>query len=191
MTSTSLDSLSQDALFQLALQALRGGDPAAAVVCLEQAVSRSDASGPACYLLGAQYAQIGRFDDAAREFGRAVAIDPALSIARFQYGLLVLTMGDAAQATQILAPLPQLGQANPLAHFATGLLHLVRDEFAEALACLERGSALNASNPPLNADMQKLMDRIRSTMAASLEPERAPGQGASHILLSAYTGNGL
>lgn len=190
MTSPSLRSLPQDALFQLTLQALRGDDPAAAVACLEEAASRDDASGPNCYLLGAQYAQMGRFEDAAREFKRAVAIDPALSIARFQYGLLALTMGDAAQSTQILAPLLQLGQTDPLAHFAAGLLHLVRDEFTEALACLERGIARNASNPPLNADMQRLMDRIRSTMAASPEPESAPGQSGSHILLSAYTGNG-
>jgi tetratricopeptide (TPR) repeat protein len=187
------DSLSQDALFELAVQALRQGDPTVAVASLEAAASRGDATARACYLLGAQYAQMGRFDDAAHQFECAVGLNPALSVARFQHGLLVLTMGDATESTRILSPLLQLGETDPFAHFAAGLLHLVRNEFPDALACLERGIAFNAANAPLNADMRKLMARIRSTVVitAAGENEGATDNATPHVLLSVYTGNEL
>lgn len=189
MTTTSYSSLSQDALFHLAVQAMRRSDPETAVACLEEAASRSDATGQACYLLGAQYAQMERYDEAALEFERAVTLDAGLSIARLQYGLLLMTMGDAPRSAQVLASLLQLGEADPLAHFAAGLLHLARDEFANAQHCLACGIALNTENPPLNADMQKLLGRIKSVTATPAEPKPDNAEGASHILLSAYTGN--
>jgi tetratricopeptide (TPR) repeat protein len=194
MTSATMhNSNSQDGLFEMAVQALRQGDSTAAVARLEEAASRGDASARACYLLGAQYAQMNRFDDAAHQFDRAVALNPALSVARFQHGLLALTMGDAPESTRILSPLLQLGEIDPFTHFAAGLLHLVRNEFANALACLERGIVLNAANPPLNADMRKLMDRIHSTIAtaAAEENEGTTSNATPHVLLSAYTGKGL
>jgi Flp pilus assembly protein TadD len=192
MTSTMNTTPSQDELFGIAVEALRQGDAAGAVSRLEEATSREDASGRACYLLGAQYAQMGRFVEAACEFERAVDLDPALSIARLQHGLLILTMGDAPEASRILSPLLHLAEGDPLARFAAGLLHLMRDEFTDALACLERGIALNVSNAPLNSDMRKLMDRIRTTIATSpaIETESASSNGTPHVLLSAYTGNG-
>jgi Flp pilus assembly protein TadD len=196
MTLTTMHNLMpQEALFAMAVQALRRGDSAAAVTRLEEAASRDDASAQTCHLLGAQYAQMGRFDEAVNVFERALSLDPTLSIARFQHGLLVLTMGDAPKSAQILSPLLQLGEADPLAHFAAGLVHLMREEFDNALVSLERGMALNASNVPLNSDMRKLMDRIRATIAAAAESRCATditaGTGTPHVLLSAYTGNSL
>jgi hypothetical protein len=55
--------------------------------------------------------------------------------------------------------------------------------------CLACGIALNTENPPLNADMQKLLGRIKSVTATPAEPKPDNAEGASHILLSAYTGN--
>ncbi|MDB5856282.1 MAG: hypothetical protein JWR22_4323 [Herminiimonas sp.] len=185
-----VDSLPQDVLFEMAVKSLRRGESAAAVASLEIAASRSDASSRACYLLGAQYAQMGRFEDAAHQFERAVSLNPALSVARFQHGLLVLTMGDGPESAKILSPLLELDETDPFAHFAAGLIHLVHNEFANALACLERGITLNASNPPLNADMRKLMERIHATIAAAAVDQGATRDGTPHVLLSAYTGNG-
>lgn len=195
----ALATLDQEELLHLARNA--GRDGGSAMVYLKEAVSREDAGGMPHYMLGAEYAQIGMYDRAVESMQAALAINPGLSLARFQLGLLLLTMADAAQSAAVLAPLDLLESSDPLYHFGMGLRQLARDEFAASRASLMQGMALNDSNPPLNADMQRIVDKIDAIDtshsgggAAAGAPDAAPGQPveeelARHIMLSAYAGN--
>lgn len=195
MTTMTLSMLDQAELLQLALNASAADDSGTAIAYLKEAVSRPDGTSVAHYILGAEYAQIKMYERAAGEMEAALALDPALSIARLQLGLLWLTSGAAEQALAVFGPLAELPMTDPLRLFGQGLSQLCRDEFAEARASLEAGIALNTENLPLNGDMQRMIGEIDAlvasvTPAAPVAEAAGPvGEDANRMLLSAYTGN--
>ncbi len=193
MTNATLAMLDQTELFQLGLNASTSGDSGSAIAYLKEATARADASALAHYLLGAEYAQIKLYERAIDAMEAAIALDPALAIARLQLAMLWLGANDNARATVTLAPLQELAPHDPLQRFGSGLLHLVRGELAEAQRCLGEGVALNTANPALNGDMQRVMREIETLQSGAAAPA-APAvasqpDGGQHILLSAYTGN--
>jgi tetratricopeptide (TPR) repeat protein len=192
MNPTTLSLLDQTELVRLALAASAAGDAGTAIAYLKEASGRADGSAAAHYLLGAEYAQIKLYDRAVDEMEAALALDPALSTARLQLGLLWLTGGNAERAAQVFAPLAELAADDALHHFGAGLCALIADRADVALAQLRAGLALNQSNPALNGDMQRIIDEV-TRLRANAVPEQAeaaaPAAEASHVLLSAYTGN--
>lgn len=191
MISSTLSLLDQTELLRLALEANNGGENGAAIAYLKEAVSRPDATGNAHFLLGAEYAHIKLYDRAVSEMEAALALDPGLSIARLQLGLLWLTSGMAERALQVFAPLSELPESEPLRLFGEGLSALMRDQFDDAVRLLEAGIVLNQVNEALNGDMRNILDGLaRLRAAGGLEvPEAASTEDAHHVLLSAYTGN--
>ena len=193
--------LDQAELRQLGLNASQAGDDGAAVAYFKEAASRPDADGSAHYILGAHYAQIKMYDRAADQMEAALALDPGLSIARLQLGLLWLTGGLAAKAIDTFAPLQELAEDEALRHFGQGLTQLAQDQLGAASAALARGIELNLVNPPLNTDMRMLIDKLAlalaapSAEAANREPlvENATsaeeGSAYRHLLQAAYGGS--
>lgn len=192
MSNGTFAMLDQAELQQLALNASANNDSASAIAYMKEAVSRADATANAHYLLGAEYAQIKMYERAIGEMEAAIALAPALSVARLQLGMLWLGQNQPARASEVLLPLDELGDADPLSQFGAGLRHLVADDLAAALRCLAEGVALNTVNPALNNDMRSIMRQIESTQAggdaAAPAPEAAPAEDSQHIMLSAYTG---
>jgi tetratricopeptide (TPR) repeat protein len=111
---------------------------------------------------------------------RAIELAPDYTIARFQYGLLLLTSGEALQARAVLAPLLGLPIEDALRHFAEALNLLIDDRFAPAIDALERGIALNQQNAVLNRDMEMLANELR---ANSGETPAEPSFSATHLLI--------
>lgn len=196
MTLTTLSLLDQTELLQLSTEASANGESGQAIAYLKEAVSRQDASATVHYLLGAEYAQIKLYDRAVGEMESALALDPTLSIARLQLGLLWLTSGAGDRAAQVFGALDELPDSDPLRHFGAGLCALIKDQFDDTVRLLEAGIALNSTNPALNGDMRKIIDaiaRVRETAqpagtGAAIEPAGAVEE-THHVLLSAYTGN--
>ena len=112
------------------------------------------------FLRGSILAAIGRPIEALPALRRAVELAPDFSIARFQLGFFQLTSGEAANALSTWGPLALLADNHYLRSFVAGLTHLIRDEFAEAQTHLRAGIEANLENPPLNRDMQLILDQI-------------------------------
>lgn len=192
MTTATLSMLDQAELLQLALNASGAGDSGTAIGYLKEAAGRPDGSAAAHYMLGAEYAQIKMFPKAIDEMEAALALDPALSVARLQLGLLWLAGNDSARAFEVFAALQELSQQDPLHHFGKGLQHLIREQLPEAEQCLMLGIELNHSNLALNGDMQKVLGEIgvlRAAAPQALSQTAEITEGERNILLSAYTGN--
>lgn len=194
MSTTTLSLLDQAELLQLALNASAANDSGTAIAYLKEATSRPDATAIAHYILGAEYAQSKLYDRAAAEMGKAVEIDPGLSIARLQLGLLWLSGAAADKAVEVLTPLMDLSETDPLRLFGKGLCHLIKDEFIDATECLQNGIKLNETNPALNSDMQKILNEIVVVLNKAETPQvmvaEAPAEAeedGQHVLLSAYT----
>lgn len=196
MTSMTLSLLDQAELLQLALNASAADDSGTAIAYLKEAVSRPDATSAAHYILGAEYAQIKMYERAAGELEAALALDPALAIARLQLGLLWLTGGNGDQAQLVLGPLAELPETDALRMFGAALCHLANDELGQARELLLAGIAANTQNAPLNGDMQRMIEQIDLSNAPVATEEAAPAaepevvaEDAHRLLLSAYTGN--
>ncbi|MFZ6646155.1 hypothetical protein ACO0LO_10590 [Undibacterium sp. TJN25] len=195
MDTSSLVLLDQEELQQLALAANRSQTPGAAIAYLKEAVSRADATANSHFLLGAEYAQVRIFDRALKEFESALAIDPALAIARFQLGLLLYTLGEKQRSGDILKPLYGLGESNPLSHFGKAVDYLNTEQFAKAIVSLSRGIELNPAQRALTQEMQKMVEELRKLPPELLKDREnadSSDEGLENrLLLSAYAGNSI
>ncbi|HEV7913039.1 MAG TPA: hypothetical protein VGP22_04690 [Albitalea sp.] len=202
MNAAPLDALDADELFMLGLQSSTAGDSGSAVGYFKLALSKSASHAKAHWALAAEYAALKMPDRAALHFASAVELDPHLTVARFQYGLLMLTGGQVAQAESIWEPLGSLEPRDPIRLFKEGLLHMVRDEFDAALSSLRTALAHPSLDPALARDVEMTIGRIEAvqkTGAASSTAEAAPDRDASnapavsiesHLALSAYRTGG-
>jgi Flp pilus assembly protein TadD len=117
------------------------------------------------FLKGSLLAGQGNFADAQMRMRRAIEIDPGYALARFQLGFLLLTCGQPRDAEETWKPLMALAEQNHLRLFATGLTHLIRDEFAATIRLLEQGIAANKDNASMNNDMQLIVDKARQKLS--------------------------
>lgn len=113
------------------------------------------------FLRGSLLAGLGRPIEALPALRKAVGLAPDFAIARFQLGFFLLTAGEPAEALTVWGPLAMLPKDNYLRMFVAGLTHLIRDEFDETVRNLEQGIAANQENPPLNRDMQLIIDKVQ------------------------------
>lgn len=114
------------------------------------------------FLRGSLLAGVGRQIEALPALRQAVELAPDFAIARFQLGFFLLTSGEPADALSVWGPLAMLPKDHYLRLFVAGLTHLIRDEFEEVVRYLDQGMAANEENPPLNRDMQLIIDKVRT-----------------------------
>lgn len=193
MTDSMYSRLGQTELVRLAMHASAAGDSTSAIACLQEAVDRVDATAIAHYLLGAELAQAQQYERAIDEMEAALALDPALAIVRIQLGLLWMGQNVADKARTALTPLLELPSDGFLHLFGAGLLALLENQLDEAVRLLTEGQTVNATNLPLNGDMQRIVDAIGQARPKEQAPtpaeEQAEDVDLRHVLLSAYVGN--
>ena len=130
------------------------------VADLEQAVAADPLNPDLRHLLAAEYAQVGEYTRAAHEFHEVLRLNPAAHVARFQLGLLDLTLGEPRRAMEVWAPLEDLPAGAALKSFKRGLEALIRDEFETCARLLGEGIQANTQNLPLNDDMRRVLARL-------------------------------
>jgi tetratricopeptide (TPR) repeat protein len=149
---------------------------------IRAAVAQDPLNAELRYLLGAELAQQKDYEAAVVELNTALGINPALHFARFQLGLLYLTMAQPQRSIAIWAPLEELDDAAALKHFKRGLESLIRDDFSECIDLLTKGIALNTENAPLNRDMNMVIvsvEETRGRAAPEVIPVAAPAPPTS------------
>jgi tetratricopeptide (TPR) repeat protein len=173
------------AALRAAIQASEQGQSERAIALLEHLHSRTP-DARAAYLLGAEHAQTGAYEAAEAYWREAVRLDPALSTASLQLGLLLLTQGRVDDSMVALRDLELLPEGDALRSFGRGLQHLARDEFHACVLALKNGMAGNAANPALNGDMQRIVDRVQEHLASAQVSAQAADTAAGHLFLTAY-----
>jgi len=168
-------SLCPPDILQAASQRI-GQSPAEGLKAIEAAIADYPGDARLHFLKGSVLASFERYGEACESMARAVELAPEFSIARFQWGLLMFTSGDAVGAERAWAPLEKAPADPGLSEFVRGLRALARDEFHAAVDWLRQGLAKNTSNPPLNHDMQMLIDEIGRKLAdpAAIEDATSP-----------------
>jgi tetratricopeptide (TPR) repeat protein len=181
-------NLDVEELLHVALTAVGRADNQTAISSLKRAVELQPDHAQAHFLLGAQYAEIGMPGRAIEEMSVSLQIEPNLEMARFQLGLLLLTVARVDEASEVWQPFDALEATHPLHLFKKGLLCMVRDEFDDARMFLREGIARNTVNPALNRDMANVIAHIDQAVAELKAPADEGGESDAeqHIGVSAY-----
>ena len=181
-----------------AIEASASGDADLALSLLAQAARDPGISAWAHFLMGAEYAALGKTDEAETGFSTAVLLAPGLYVARYQLGLLQFSSGRVPAAFLSWQPLVEGDPNTAMCQWIKGFAALARDDFDAARSHFEAGIQLNTDNPPMSADIQRMIAEIDQLMASSENspaptPEFADGgdEGdAAHVLLSNYQTQG-
>jgi tetratricopeptide (TPR) repeat protein len=113
------------------------------------------------FMRGSVLASSGRPIEAHRALARAVELAPDYALARYQLGFFELTSGEPQKALGTWGPLLAEPEGSYLRKFVEGMKHLIRDEFAPAIALFEEGIVLNEDNEPMNRDIRLLIAECR------------------------------
>lgn len=170
------NSQGSERLLGMALAAMEGGRSIEAGEVLARLLALEPENVHARYLHAALQAEASMPEEAEAGFRAVLAAAPEFSIARFQLGQLLWLRGAGAEATQVLMPLCETGDA--LAAYARGLVALAADDRPRAVLELRSGLGLPQANPALASDMQRL--------CAQLEPPVGNIPVAPAMLLSTY-----
>jgi len=166
---------------------IAGADDEKGLTAVQTLIGEYPNDGRLYFLRGSLLAGLQRYDEARTAMAKAVEVAPGFALARFQYGLLELTSGNAAAARDIWMPLQTLPSDHYLRLFTVGLNHLIMDEFEAAIARLEEGIANNTETPPLNRDMQMIIDESRSKL--DQQPAEPEVTSAAQLLLNQFGKN--
>jgi len=183
-TTNDLHNLSSDELVHLAMKASSDNKHDYAIQYLKQA--RQISQDPiALYLLAAEHAEIGMYQQAIEELNTVIAALPELWVARIQLALLQILTGQYQQPIECIQPLLTLPADNHFRHFAKGLDLLTKAEHSQCIEELEKGISLNKEIQPLNKDMQNLIDQILKNTNPDTSSSEDSSKG-THMFINAY-----
>jgi tetratricopeptide (TPR) repeat protein len=187
-------ALDDSELLQLGLQAMQQNRDEEAIAYFKRAIDAAPRNAKAHYLLAAEHAQLGLSDRAIEEMSRALELDPGLTVARFQLGLLHFSARRPREAAQAWEPLQRLPQGDSFRLFASALVHLSQNHVKECLAELRDGIANNKLNEPLNDDMRRFLQKLENASQGKDTTSRSDGTTdatlpSKRALLSAYDRN--
>ena len=159
----------------------------------EQALDRLTAKYPADprlhFMKGSILAGSGRSIEAHRALSRALELAPDFALARYQLGFFELTSGEPQKALGTWGPLLAEPEGSYLRKFVEGMAHLIRDEFAPAIALFEDGIALNTENAPMNNDIRLLIAECRQLQRASSARDNEDSElSATSLMLDQLSG---
>lgn len=177
-----MTELDLDELFHLAIYASGKGDHDKAILHLKAGIEREE-SARFYYLLGAEHAEIGMYQHAIENIGKALSIDPEVAEAWFQLGLLHALCDDKKSAVKVWAELDQFSDKLHLITFKNAIQQYFSGNVGSAIETMRAGMELNTVNPVLNKDMLNLMKGWEEK--GSNEPAEET-DSSGHFFLSAY-----
>jgi tetratricopeptide (TPR) repeat protein len=166
MPTMNSNTRTADALLAQGLAASQAGQSDQAIQCWQEASAQVPHAGMPHFLIGSEYAALGNMGAAENAFANAVLLAPALSVARYQLGLLLMSTERLATALVIWQPLLTTDEADPitpaLAQFVHGHASLAQNNLTQAVLHFNAGIELNTTHAPISDDVRKLIQRIES-----------------------------
>lgn len=185
-----LDNLSPRELLHFAINASNNGRADLAIQYLKKLVAEEPENPEALFLLGSEYAEINMFDEAISFMEKALKVSPDAHIIRFQLGMLLLTLNQNDDAKSCLTPLESIEDNHEIYHYGQALLAIIDEDIEKGQQFLQQGLSLPNSNPSLEANMQKLMEKISAGNVDNNQTEKtdseADSQNTSNLFLSVY-----
>jgi tetratricopeptide (TPR) repeat protein len=165
----------------LAIHSSQENNHHAALNYLNEALKLEPENASVLYFLAAEHAELGLFERALKEMEQALNLDASMDIARLQYGLLSLQLGQKEGASQAFEYLTQHSADESLKHFSSAYLSLFAEDIGLAGEKISAGIRLS-NNPALIKDMERVLDSLSAPGNSELKEPEAP----SALYLGAY-----
>ncbi|MCE0461014.1 tetratricopeptide repeat protein [Pseudomonas uvaldensis] len=163
----------------LAINASQNGDHHAALNYLNSALESEPENAAVHYFRAAEHAELGLLERAHSEMITALKLNPAMDIARFQFGLLSLQLSktdEARDAFSTLGASPDMS----LREFSGAYLELLNENTQSAITRLTQGLA-DCPNLALKTDMERVLTSLSETPSLQSAPVAEPS-----VFLGAY-----
>ncbi|HRX85079.1 MAG TPA: tetratricopeptide repeat protein [Phycisphaerae bacterium] len=162
--------------------ALMRGDFPAAAEQLAAVVSLNPALAGAHAQLGGALAELGRIEDALREFTKAGELDPNLGAAHYNRGIMLSRLGREADALAAFTDAATLMPLDPDVHNNLGLALLQAGRAHEAADHLRRAVELQPTHAAAHFNLARALQDLGDSatalrhfkLAASLDPQYQP-----------------
>ena len=135
----ALGNASAEVKIRLGLMLSENGRPHEAIDLLEPLSNRDEPELLNAY--GIALADVGRREEARRQFRRSLAVDSTNAAAYQNLGIVALRSGNAEEARQFLAKALELNDRLPLALNAMGVVHARSGNAAQAIEAWQRAVA--------------------------------------------------
>ena len=191
--------------YRQALACLLGKLPAEAERIFQHILASTGDSPDLRILFGMAFKATEQWQDAAREFERAIALDPTYPRAHYYLGLTLLLQGGASAFEAAMQEFQAELDRNPddyLANFYLGLVHTLRRDDEDALHYLHRAIEIEPSNPDpylyagqvlvRSEKTQEAIEALRTSIALTKNPGRNSFQvsNAEYVLGQALLKSG-
>lgn len=113
----------------------------------EEALKYNPKNAPAYYGLAEVLTEMGKDDDATKNYESALSNDKDLSEIYTPLGALYFQKGNIAKADEYLTKAAAASSTDPQAHYYLGLVRYTQNQNDAALAEFKRSASLDASNP--------------------------------------------
>lgn len=168
---------------QLALHAGVSGNSHASLTYLHEALRLEPRNARATYMLATQHVRLGLVERGVRGLQTALALDPTMEPARFQLGLILVSMQRPAPAREQFSLLLASPDA-VLSNYAAAMLAMIDGDFAQARQKISSGLTCAQTNAELAGVMKRLLDELPSAEAARSAVPEEPHQNT--VNLGAY-----
>jgi rhomboid protease GluP len=177
-----------DVRLGLAERALRSGDLGSALHELQRAERLRPDDPTVHQRLGAAYVLANRLAQAAAEYERTLALDPANSAAAMQLARVYSRIGRQSAAIDLLVAFSQRAHAGAEIHAELGLLLYQEGRYQEALAALTKSTAQRPASARtqylLGLTYMQLEKYEEATQAFQASIHLAPKEAAAYMALA-------
>jgi tetratricopeptide (TPR) repeat protein len=135
-----------------------------ALALFQSAIELDPSSPLPHFLMAAEYMELAQLDNAEVAYANTLALHPQFEIARFQLGLLYFSTHRNSMALMTWRPLMELVATHYLRLFSEGLTACLANDLTHAKELLAQGILNNQENPPLNLDMQRMIESLEQTV---------------------------
>lgn len=159
-----------DPLIQRGLAASAEGRSLDAIAIWDQASKQMPGAAMPHFLIGSEYAAMGKPGPAETSLANAVLLAPGFLMARYQLGFLLLTSQRLALALVVWEPLLLQQSRDPLApalaQFVRGHAAMAQGQWQQAVDCFNAGLRLNTTNLPLSNDIAAILKKVQLQLQA-------------------------
>lgn len=181
--SASNLALSNDEMLAIAAELMQTDRRAETLVVLKALLQRTPTDGRALYLLAAEHAALGLFDQAESEYAAAVELCPQIPEARLQFVMLLLSRNKTAEAAAQWEKLHEVRKSTLVTACAEALGCLLRGELDAAEAAARSLDTSVASERSLCESTRQFVQTVAGQLRAEVA-ERTPRYLGSYARLT-------
>jgi tetratricopeptide (TPR) repeat protein len=172
------DTQESSSLQQRAQALIRAGKLSEALPILLEAHRNEPRNAALCHQIGVVYTQLQQFTEAARSYRMALAVDPQMTPARRNLGVVLWFSNEKPEAEREFVQVLKVRPEDPVPHFYIGMLNYERRQYLKAKDHFRKAGDLAIQNPEafpavLETSLATRDEALTNQLLSSADKDRA------------------